>query len=445
MTAANSEREGSASPRTSSAPRSGAGEGMAQRRIVPAERTARFDAARARADFPILGQKVHGQPLVYLDNAATTQKPRVVLDAMARYYEETNANVHRGVHLLSERATQAYEGARLAVARFIGAPDPREVIFTRGTTEAVNLVAQSYGRTHVGPGDAVLVTALEHHSNIVPWQMLCREKGAKLEVVPMTDPGDLDLDALERLLGPRTRLLAVTQVSNALGTVNPLDEIIRRARAKGVPVLVDGAQGIPHLGVDVAALGADFYAFSAHKMYGPTGLGVLWGRRALLEEMPPWQGGGDMILSVTFEKTVYNALPYKFEAGTPAIAEAVGLGAAVGYLEQAGLPEVAAHEQELLAYALERLGEVPELRLVGTPRQRSGAISFLLGDVHPHDVGTILDRHGVAVRAGHHCAQPLMHRLGVPATVRASVALYSTREDVDALVRALHAAREVFA
>ncbi len=445
MTAVKSEREGSACPRTSTAPRSGAGEGVAQRRIAPAERSARFDPVRARADFPILRQKVHGAPLVYLDNAATTQKPRVVLDAMTRYYEEANANVHRGVHLLSERATKAYEDARLAVARFIGAPDPREVIFVRGTTEAVNLVAQTFGRTRVGPGDEVLVTALEHHSNIVPWQMLCREKGARLAVVPIDDAGDLDLDALDRLLGPRTRLLAVTQVSNALGTVNPLDEIVRRAHAKGVPVLVDGAQGIPHRGIDVAASGADFYAFSAHKMYGPTGIGVLWGRRELLEELPPWQGGGDMILSVTFEKTVYNALPYKFEAGTPAIAEAVGLGAAVEYLEQAGLAEVAAHERDLLAYALERLREVPDLRLVGTPRERSGAISFLVGDVHPHDVATVLDRHGVAVRAGHHCAQPLMHRLGVAATVRASVALYSTREDVDALVRALHAAREMFA
>ncbi|HEX9399129.1 MAG TPA: cysteine desulfurase [Anaeromyxobacter sp.] len=429
MTAVKTEREG----------------GVAQRRIGPPERGARFDPARARADFPILRQKVHGKPLVYLDNAATTQKPRAVLEAMDRYYDEQNANVHRGVHLLSERATKVYEGARLAVARFIGAPDPREVVFVRGTTEAVNLVAQTFGRRRVSEGDEVLVTALEHHSNIVPWQMLCDERRARLRVVPIDDRGDLDLDALEALLGPRTRLLAVTQVSNALGTVNPLGEIVRRAKAKGVPVLVDGAQGISHLGVDVAALGADFYAFSGHKLYGPTGIGVLWGRRELLEEMPPWQGGGDMILSVTFEKTVYNALPYKFEAGTPAIAEAVGLGAAVSYLETAGVASIAAHEQELLQYAVERLGEVPDLRLVGTPRARSGAVSFLLGDVHPHDVGTVLDRHGVAVRAGHHCAQPLMQRLGVAATVRASVGLYSTREDVDALVRALHAAREVFA
>ena len=413
----------------------------AVRRPAPA----RLDAAALRAEFPILQHPIRGKPLVYLDNAATTQKPRAVLDAIRRYYEEENANVHRGVHLLSERATKAYEHARLAVARFIGAPDPREVIFVRGTTEAVNLVAQTFGRRRVSEGDEVLVTDLEHHSNIVPWQMLCDEKRARLRVVPIDARGDLDLDALEALLGPRTRLLAVTQVSNALGTVNPLDEIVRRAKAKGVPVLVDGAQGISHLGVDVAASGADFYAFSGHKMYGPTGVGVLWGRRELLEEMPPWQGGGDMILSVSFEKTVYNALPYKFEAGTPAIAEAIGLGAAVAYLESAGLEAIAAHEQELLQHAVERLREVPDLRIVGTPRRRSGAVSFLLGDVHPHDVGTVVDRHGVAVRAGHHCAQPLMQRLGVAATVRASVALYSTREDVDALVRALHAAREVFA
>ncbi len=416
-----------------------------QRRIVPAERGARFDPARARADFPILHQKVRGKPLVYLDNAATTQKPRSVIDAMTRYYEHDNANVHRGVHLLSERATKAHDDARLAVARFIGAGDPREVIFVRGTTEAVNLVAQTFGRQRVGPGDEVLVTGMEHHSNIVPWQMLCGEKGAKLSVVPVTDAGDLDLDALEGLLGPRTRLLAVTQVSNALGTVNPIAEIVRRAHARGVPVLVDGAQGIPHLGFDVAASGADFYAFSGHKMYGPTGIGVLWGRRALLDEMPPWQGGGDMILSVSFEKTVYNALPYKLEAGTPAIAEAVGLAAAIAYLEAQGQEAIAAHERDLLAYAVEQLRAIPDVRLFGTPAERAGVISFLVGDVHPHDVGTVLDGQGVAVRAGHHCAQPLMRRFGVAATARASVALYNTREDVDALVRAIHAVREVFA
>lgn len=416
-----------------------------QVRIAPAERGARFDPERARADFPILRQTVRGKPLVYLDNAATTQKPRAVLDAMTRYYEEDNANVHRGVHLLSERATRAHDDARLAVARFLHAPDPREVIFVRGTTEAVNLVAQTFGRQRVGPGDEVLVTGMEHHSNIVPWQMLCGEKGAKLAVVPVTDAGDLDLAALERLLGPRTRLLAVAQVSNALGTVNPIRDIVALAHAKGVPVLVDGAQGIAHLGFDVTATGADFYAISGHKMYGPMGIGVLWGRRELLEEMPPWQGGGDMILSVTFEKTIYNHLPHKFEAGTPAVAEAVGLAAAIAYLERQGLDAVAAHEQDLVAHAVERLRAIPDVRIVGTPRERAGVISFLVGDVHPHDVGTVLDGHGVAIRAGHHCAQPLMQRYGIAATARASFGLYNTREDVDALVRAVHAVREVFA
>jgi cysteine desulfurase/selenocysteine lyase len=415
------------------------------RRIVPAQNETRFDPERARQDFPILRQKIRGKPLAYLDNAATTQKPREVIEAMTRYYEEYNANVHRGVHLLSERATKAHDDARRAVARFLHASDPHEVIFTRGTTEAVNLVAQTFGRQRVGPGDEVLVTGLEHHSNIVPWQMLCAEKGAKLVVVPVSDAGDLDLAALERLLGPRTRLLAVTQVSNALGTVTPVARIAALARAKGVPVLVDGAQGIPHLGFDVSAAGADFYAFSGHKMYGPMGIGVLWGRRELLEAMPPWQGGGDMILSVTFEKTVYNGLPYKFEAGTPAVAEAIGLAAAIAYLERQGLEAVAAHERDLLAYAVEQLRAIPDVRIVGTPGERAGVVSFLVGDVHPHDVGTVLDGQGVAIRAGHHCAQPLMKRYGIPATARASVALYNTRDDVDALVRAVHEVREVFA
>jgi cysteine desulfurase/selenocysteine lyase len=368
-----------------------------------------------------------------------------VIDAIRRYYEEDNANVHRGVHLLSEKATRAYEEARVKVARFIGAGDPREVIFTRGTTEAVNLVAQSFGRTRVARGDEVLVTEMEHHSNIVPWQLLCEEKGATLRVVPVTDAGELDLDALERLLGPRTRLLAVTQVSNALGTVNPIGEIIARARARGVPVLVDGAQGMPHLGFDVRASGADFYAFSGHKMYGPTGSGVLWGRREHLDAMPPWQGGGDMIQSVTFEKTTYNVLPYKFEAGTPPIAPAVGLGAAVDWMNAVGPEAIAAHEHALVEHAVAALREVPGLRFFGTPRRRAGVVSFLLGDVHPHDVATILDRHGIAVRAGHHCAQPLMRRFGVAATTRASFAAYNSTADVEALVRGLHAVREVFA
>ena len=404
-----------------------------------------YDVEAVRAQVPILARPIRGERLVYLDNAATTQKPRVVIDAIRRYYEEDNANIHRGVHYLSERATRLHEEARVKVARFLGAADPNEVIFVRGTTEAINLVAQTFGRQRVGPGDEVLVTEMEHHSNIVPWQLLCKEKGARLRVLPIDDAGDLRLEALDQLLGPRTRLLAVTQVSNALGTVNPLDEVIARAHARGVPVLVDGAQGAPHLGVDVQALGADFYAFSGHKVSGPTGIGVLWGRKALLEELPPWQGGGDMILSVTFEETTFNTLPYKFEAGTPHIAGAVGLGVALDWLVGLGLPAVAAHERALIARLLEALRGLPEVRLVGTPRERAGAVSFLPGDVHPHDAGTILDRHGVAVRAGHHCAQPVMNRLGVAATVRASFAAYSTAAEVDALVRGLHAVREVFA
>jgi cysteine desulfurase/selenocysteine lyase len=406
---------------------------------------ARLDVAALRSEFPILHRPVRGKPLVYLDNAATAQKPRAVIDAVRRFYEEDNANVHRGVHLLSEKATRAYEEARVKVARFIGAADPREVIFTRGTTESVNLVAQTFGRTRVGAGDEVLVTEMEHHSNIVPWQLLCEEKGAALKVVPVTDAGELELDALERLLGPRTRLLAVTQVSNALGTVNPIADIVARAHARGVPVLVDGAQGMPHLGFDVRAAGADFYAFSGHKMYGPTGTGVLWGRREHLDAIPPWQGGGDMIESVTFEKTTFNALPYKFEAGTPPIAGAVGLGAAVDWMTRVGPEAIAAHEHELVGAAVAALREVPELRFFGTPRRRAGVVSFLLGEVHPHDVATILDRQGVAVRAGHHCAQPLMRRFGVAATTRASFAAYNTAADVEALVRGLHAVREVFA
>jgi cysteine desulfurase/selenocysteine lyase len=404
-----------------------------------------YDVARLRREFPILAQRVHGKPLAYLDNAATTQKPRAVLDALRRYYEEDNANVHRGVHLLSERATRAYEDARKKVARFLNAADHREVVFVRGTTEAVNLVAQTFGRTRVGAGDEVLVTHLEHHSNFVPWQMLCQERGARLRVAPVTDAGELDLDALDALLGPRTRLLAVTQVSNALGTVTPLPEIVARAHAKGVPVLVDGAQGAPHAGFDVQASGADFYALSGHKMYGPTGIGVLWGRREHLDAMPPWQGGGDMILSVELERTVYNRLPYKFEAGTPDISGAIGLGAAVDWIGAVGLEAIAAHERSLLEHAVAALSRIPGIRLVGTPAHRAGVVSFLLGDVHPHDLGTIVDRHGVAIRAGHHCAQPLMKRFGVAATARASVAAYNTHEEIDALAAALEAAREVFA
>jgi cysteine desulfurase / selenocysteine lyase len=404
-----------------------------------------YDLAGIRAQFPILARPVRGKPLAYLDNAATSQKPRAVIDAVRRYYEEENANVHRGVHLLSERATRSHEEARVKVARFLGAADPHEVIFVRGATEAINLVAQSFGRQRVGPGDEVVVTELEHHSNIVPWQLLCQERKAQLKVLPITDQGDLRMEELDRLLGPRTRLLAVAHVSNALGTVNPLQEIISRAHDRGVPVLVDGAQGAPHLAADMRALGADFYAFSGHKLYAPMGIGVLWGRKALLEEMPPWQGGGDMILSVSFAKTTFNGLPYKFEAGTPDVAGAIGLGAAIDWIGGVGLEAIHAHEDALIAALLEAFRALPEIRVVGTPRRRAGVVSFLAGDVHPHDVGTILDRHGVAVRAGHHCAQPVMERLGVHATVRASFAAYSSPEDVEALLRGLHEVRRMFA
>jgi cysteine desulfurase/selenocysteine lyase len=403
-----------------------------------------FNVWRVREDFPILRRQAWDKPLVYLDNAATTQKPRAVLDAIRRYYEEDNANVHRGVHLLSERATRAYEGARARLGRFLGTPDPAEIVFVRGATEAVNLVAWTFGRARLAAGDEILVTELEHHSNIVPWQLVAAERGARVVPVPIDDAGDLDLDALDRLLSPRVKLLAVGHVSNALGTVNPVAEIVKRAHARGVPVLVDGAQAAPHLAIDVARLGADFYALSGHKMYGPTGIGVLWGRREHLEAMPPWQGGGDMIRTVSFEGSTWAGLPHKLEAGTPHIEGAVGLAAAADYLEAAGLDAVAAHERALVARAEAALRAVPDVRIVGAPRERAAVLSFLVADVHPHDVGTVLDRHGVAVRAGHHCAQPLMRRLGVPATTRASFGLYSTEADVQALVRGVEAVREVF-
>ncbi|EPX57766.1 Cysteine desulfurase [Cystobacter fuscus DSM 2262] len=406
---------------------------------------ATLDMARIRADFPILHQEVRGRPLVYLDSAATTQKPQAVIDALVRYYTHDNANVHRGVHALSERSTQAYEGARERVRRFINARETKEIIFVRGCTEAINLVAQTYGRTKVGPGDEVLITAMEHHSDIVPWQMLCQHVGATLKMVPVDENGELRLEQLDTLLTERTRLLAVTHVSNALGTVNPIKEITRRAHARGVPVLVDGAQAMQHFRVDVQDLDCDFYAFSGHKMFGPTGIGVLYGKAQVLESLPPWQGGGDMILTVTMEKTVYNRLPYRLEAGTPNISGAVGLAAALDYLDSVGREAIAAHDQELLEYGTQALETVPGLRLMGRARERSGVLSFLMEDVHAHDVGTILDREGVAIRAGHHCAQPLLACFGVAATVRASLALYNTREDIDALVRGLHKVREVFA
>ncbi|RKH57255.1 cysteine desulfurase [Corallococcus aberystwythensis] len=404
-----------------------------------------FDLARVRADFPILRQEVRGRPLVYLDSAATGQKPQAVLDALTRYYTHDNANVHRGVHILSERATQAFEDARETVRRFIHAKDVREVIFVRGTTEAINLVAATYGRKHVGPGDEVLISAMEHHSNIVPWQMVCDAAGAKLRVIPVDERGELQMDAVDALLTERTRLLAITHVSNALGSVNPIKELVAKAHAKNIPVLVDGAQSVTHFPVDVQDLGCDFYAFSGHKLFGPTGIGVLYGKLSMLESLPPYQGGGDMILSVTMEKTVYNRVPHRFEAGTPDMAGAVGLAAAIRYLEAVGMENVSQHDQWLLAYATDALRSVPGLKLVGTAPRKTGVLSFTLEDVHPHDVGTILDQEGICIRTGHHCAQPLMQRFGVAATARASLALYNTREDVDALVKGLHKVKEVFA
>ncbi|QQR45620.1 cysteine desulfurase [Myxococcus xanthus] len=403
-----------------------------------------FDVNQVRKDFPILDQEVRGRPLVYLDSAATAQKPQAVIDALVRFYQHDNANVHRGVHVLSERATEAYEGARETVRRFINARDVKEVVFVRGTTEAINLVAQTYGRKHIGAGDEVLITQMEHHANIVPWRMLCEQTGAVLKVIPVDDRGELVLDAVDALLTERTRILAVTHVSNALGTVAPVKELTRRAHAKGIPVLVDGAQAVTHFPVDVQDLGCDFYAFSGHKMFGPTGIGVLYGRKERLEAMPPYQGGGDMILSVTMEKVTYNRVPYRFEAGTPNLEGAVGLAAAIRYLEALGMENVAAHDRELLAYATQALESVPGLRMVGTAREKSGVLSFMLADIHPHDVGTILDREGICIRTGHHCAQPVMQHFKVPATSRASLALYNTREDVDALVRGLHKVLEVF-
>jgi cysteine desulfurase / selenocysteine lyase len=404
-----------------------------------------FNVEVIRRDFPILAQQVHGHPLVYLDNAATSQKPRAVIDAVSRYYEHDNANIHRGVHFLSEHATGEHEAARRTVQQFINAADTHEIIFVRGATEGINLVAQTYGRKHVGAGDEILVSAMEHHSNIVPWQMLCDEKGATLRVIPVNDRGEILLDDLRKLLSPKVKLLAVTHVSNALGTIVPLRQIVEIAHAAGVPVLVDGAQAVPHIKVDVQELDCDFYAFSGHKVYGPTGIGVLYGKSELLSMMPPYQGGGDMIRSVTFEKTTYNALPYKFEAGTPDIAGAIGLGKAIEYVNQLGIENIAAHEHDLLTYATESLLAVPGIRLIGTASDKAAVISFVMDEIHPHDIGTILDREGIAIRTGHHCAQPVMQRFGVPATARASFALYNTRQEVDALVAGIKKVQEVFA
>jgi len=398
---------------------------------------------RVRADFPALDQTVHGKPLVYLDNAATAQKPKAVIDAVSNYYSRDCANIHRGVHQLSERATAGYEGVRLRVQRFLNAADPAEIIFVRGATEGINLVAQSFVRPRLAAGDEVLITALEHHSNIVPWQMVAAEKGARLRVAPVDERGELIFEEYEKRLGPKTKFVALTHVSNALGTVNPVRDLVYAAHLRGIPVLVDGAQAAPHLRVDVRELDCDFYVFSGHKVYGPTGAGVVYGRLSWLESMPPYQGGGDMIRSVSFEHTTYNSPPYRFEAGTPDIAAVIGLGAAIEYVDSIGLDAIAAHEHELLGYATEKLSALPGLRIIGTARHKAAVLSFVLDGIHPHDLATVLDREGIAVRAGHHCAQPVLERFGLAATTRASFAVYNTFEEIDALAWGIEKAREI--
>jgi cysteine desulfurase / selenocysteine lyase len=404
----------------------------------------RLDVAALRGDFPILRERVNGRPLVYLDNAATTQKPQAVIDALVDYYTRDNSNVHRGVHTLSQRATDEYEGARARIARFIGGVSTEEVIYTSGTTGGINLVAQSYARPLLRPGDDVVISALEHHSNIVPWQLVCEQTGASLKVVPIDDAGEVDMAQYERLLGPRTRIVAFTHVSNALGTITQIERVVALARAAGAAVLVDGAQAIAHVGVDVRKLDCDFYAFSGHKIFGPTGIGVLYGKAEVLDAMPPYQGGGDMIRSVTFEKTEYNELPYKFEAGTPNIAGAIGLGAAIDYVERIGIGAIGAHEEALLRHATQRANAIPGLRIVGTARHKAAILSFTLEGIHAHDVGTILDNEGIAVRAGHHCAMPVMDRFGIPGTARASFAVYNTLEEVDALIAGIEKVQRMF-
>lgn len=404
-----------------------------------------LDIHAIRRDFPILQELVHGKPLIYLDNAATSQKPRVVTDAMARFYDSENSNIHRGVHFLSAQATDAYERARTKVRRFIGAASEKEIIFVRGTTEAVNLVAQSFGRTFFKAGDEIVISAMEHHSNIVPWQLLADQIGVVLRVVPINDDGELMLTEYEKLLGPRTRLVSFVHVSNSLGTVNPVRRMIEIAHARDIPVFIDGAQAVPHLRVDVRELDCDFYAFSGHKMFSPTGVGILYGKEKWLDRMPPYQGGGDMIRSVTFEKTTYNELPFKFEAGTPNIVGGIGLGVGIDYLESIGVERIAAYEHDLLEYGTAALRSVRGLRLIGTAREKCSILSFVLDNVHPHDVGTILDMEGIAIRTGHHCTQPVMQRFGIPATSRASLAFYNTREEIDSLVAAIDKAQKVFA
>jgi cysteine desulfurase/selenocysteine lyase len=412
----------------------------------PAERPATpLDVERLRADFPILANvRPHGKPLAYLDNGASSQMPQQVIDRYVRYRQWEHANIHRGVHTLSQTATAAYEDARRRVQRFLNAGEEREIVFTSNVTDAINLVMQGYGRKFIGAGDEIILTHLEHHANIVPWQMLCEEKGARLRVAPINDAGEVIGEEYLKLFNPRTKFVAITHVSNALGTVNPVKEMIAAAHSYGVPVLVDGAQAVQHMKVDVRELDADFYAFTGHKLFGPTGIGALYGKARLLEKMQPFKGGGDMILSVTFEKTTYNAIPHKFEAGTPPIAEAIGLGAAIDYVSAVGLDRIAAHEHGLLEYATEALSAIPGMRIIGTARDKTAVISFYVGDVHPHDVGTILDHEGVAVRTGHHCAQPVMQRFGVPATARASFAFYNTFDEVDALAAAVRKVQKLF-
>ena len=412
-----------------------------QQSFAPAD----FDVYKIRADFPILARTVNGKPLVYLDNAATTQKPQAVIDAMIRYYTSENSNIHRGVHTLSEQATESYEQGRVTVQRFLNAAEAREIVFVRGATEGINLVAQTWGRANIRHGDEIVISAMEHHSNIVPWQILCEQQGANLRVVPVNDSGELIFEEFEKLLSVKTRLVAMAHVSNALGTVNPVRRIVEAAHRVNARVLIDGAQAAAHMKIDLRALDCDFYVFSGHKVYAPTGIGILYGKAELLEAMPPYQGGGDMISSVTFEKTLYNRVPHKFEAGTPHVSGAIGLGAALDYVNRIGIERIARHEKQVLAYGTRRLQEIPGLRLIGTAQEKEGILSFVLENIHPHDIGTVLDQEGIAIRTGHHCAQPLMDRFGVPATARASLALYNTMEEMDALANGLQKVREVFA
>ena len=406
--------------------------------------TTKFNVNQIRDDFPILKQMVNGNPLVYLDNGATSQKPQSVIDAIVDYYTTTNSNVHRGVHTMSQQATDGYEGARTKIRQFINARDDKEIIYTRNTTEGINLVAYSYGRQNIGPGDDIIVSNMEHHSNIVPWQMLCEEKGANLQVVPIDDSGELLMDEYEKMLSPRTKLVSITHVSNALGTILPAAQIVKMAHAHGAPVLLDGAQAVPHMPVDMQELDCDFYVFSGHKLFGPTGIGILYGKAEYLEAMPPFLGGGEMIKSVTFEKTIYNDLPYKFEGGTPDIAGAIGLGAAIDYVNNLGFDQITAHEDELLRYGTDALSSIEGLKIIGTADHKAGILSFVMDKAHPHDIGTILDEQGIAVRTGHHCAQPVMQRFQIPATTRASLAFYNTKEDIDALIKGIDRVSEVF-